>query len=162
MVQGHEKKNAECSFDLWIKFTNINKWQFEGVFVKLHEIKLTGLCVFILFSKKLTTHACKMNLFFIRKDVSHYFCFSLNQWISIFISGIRKYKAVRIEIYSSIGSDYIRTTGVRSLVEVKISLVASMSRPALRPTQLRIKWVTVVLSWVKMRGRVVTLTTHPT
>jgi hypothetical protein len=55
-----------------------------------------------------------------------------------------------------------RATGVRSLAGVKrIFPLASVSRPALGPTQPPVQWVPGVLSPGLKRGQGVTLTTHP-
>jgi hypothetical protein len=63
----------------------------------------------------------------------------------------------------SVVSDYgldDRAIGVRSRQGQKIFPLASVSRPALRPTHPQ--WVPGVLSPGVKRGRGVTLTTHPT
>jgi hypothetical protein len=64
----------------------------------------------------------------------------------------------------SIVSDYgldDRAIGVRSPAGQSIFPLASVSRPALRPTQPPVQWVPGVLSPGVKRGRGVTLTTHP-
>jgi hypothetical protein len=53
-----------------------------------------------------------------------------------------------------------RAIEVRPPAEAK-GLLASVSRPALGPTQLPVQWVLGVLSQGLKRGRSVTLTTHP-
>jgi hypothetical protein len=64
----------------------------------------------------------------------------------------------------SIVSDYgldDRAIGVRSPAGQRIFPLASVSRPALGPTQPPVQWVPGVLSPGVKRGRGVTLTTHP-
>jgi hypothetical protein len=64
----------------------------------------------------------------------------------------------------SIMSDYRlddRMIGVQSLVEAKDFSLASVSRPALRPTQPPIQWVPGVLSRRVQRRRGLTMNTHP-
>jgi hypothetical protein len=53
-----------------------------------------------------------------------------------------------------------RAIEVRSLAEEKGFSLASVSRPALGPTQPPVQWVPGVLSPGQKRGRVVTLTTQ--
>jgi hypothetical protein len=65
---------------------------------------------------------------------------------------------------ASIVSDYgldDRAIGVRSPAEAKDFPLASVSRPALGPTQPPVQWIPVVLSPGAKRGRGVMLTTHP-
>jgi hypothetical protein len=52
-------------------------------------------------------------------------------------------------------------TRIRSSAQVRIFPPASVSRPALRPTQPPIQWVPGALSPGVKRGQGVTLTTHP-
>jgi hypothetical protein len=54
-----------------------------------------------------------------------------------------------------------RAIEVRSPTEAEDFLLASASRPALKPTQPPMQWVPVVLSPGVKRGRGVKLTTHP-
>jgi hypothetical protein len=54
-----------------------------------------------------------------------------------------------------------RTIEVRSPVEAKDFPLASVSRPALGPTQPPVQWIPAVLSPGVKRGRDVTQTTHP-
>jgi hypothetical protein len=64
----------------------------------------------------------------------------------------------------SIVSDYgldDRAIWVRSRQGQRIFPIASLSRPALGPTQPPVQWVPGVLSPRVKRGRGVTLTTHP-
>jgi hypothetical protein len=64
----------------------------------------------------------------------------------------------------SIVSDYgldDRAIGVRSPAGARIFPLASVSRPALGPTQPPVQWVPRVLSPGVKRGRGVALTTHP-
>jgi hypothetical protein len=64
----------------------------------------------------------------------------------------------------SIVSDYgldDRAIGVRSPAGAKDFSIASLSRPALGPTQPPVQWVPGVLSPGLKRGLGVTLTTHP-
>jgi hypothetical protein len=73
---------------------------------------------------------------------------------------------IHCELASSVGivSGYgldDRAIGVRSPAEAKLFFsLASVSRPALRPTQPPVQWVPGVLSPGLKRGRSVTLTTH--
>jgi hypothetical protein len=53
-----------------------------------------------------------------------------------------------------------RAIGVRSLAGAEDFPLASVSRPALGPTQPPVQWVPGVLSPGVKRGRGVTLTTH--
>jgi hypothetical protein len=70
-------------------------------------------------------------------------------------------RGISVSIVSDYGLDN-REVEVRSPAEAKrIFTLASVFRPALRPTQLPVQWVPEVLSPGLKRGRVVTLTTHP-
>jgi hypothetical protein len=61
-----------------------------------------------------------------------------------------------------LSSQYLaQNTNYKSPAGAKVSLLASASRPALGPTQPPVQWVPAVLSSGVMRGRGVTLTTHP-
>jgi hypothetical protein len=54
-----------------------------------------------------------------------------------------------------------RAIGVRSPAGAKDFPIASVSRPALGPTQPPVQWVPGILSPGVKRGRGVMLTTHP-